>query len=164
MTANNSFITIKKVDKGTETAAALLEIAKNFSWDEVKEHTVRVIGNREFEEWETPFAAMADGSAVGMVTIMKSDYYPLPEIYPWISTLFVSEEYRGMRISEKLIDFANEYAKDLGFDKTYIPSEHVGLYEKYGYTYIKGIVNYGGDIDRLYAKEFRKVFESLKSI
>ena len=157
MTENNFIITIQKVDKDTETAEALLGFVQNFSWNEVKEHTVRVIENWEFEEWETPFVAMADGVIVGMATIMKTDYYPLPEIYPWISTLFVSEEYRGMRISEKLIDFANSYAKDLGFDKTYIPSEHVGLYEKYGYTYIKDIVNYGGDTDRLYAKEINNV-------
>ena len=90
---------------------------------------------------------------VGMVTVMKTDYYPLPEVYPWISTLFVSEEYRGKRISEGLIDFANSYAKGLGFEKTYIPSVHIGLYEKYGYRYIKDIVNYGGKTDRLYAKE-----------
>ena len=99
-------ITIKKVDKGTKTAAELLEFVKNFSWDEVKEHTSRVVENWEFEEWETPLVAMSDGCIVGMVTVMKSDYYPLPEIYPWVSTLFVSEEYRGHRISEKLIDFA----------------------------------------------------------
>ena len=105
MSENNLLITIKKVDKDTEIAEALLEFVKNFSWDEVKEHTVRVIKNWEYEEWETPFVAMADGYIVGMATIMKSDYYPLPEIYPWVSTLFVSEEYRGHRISEKLIDF-----------------------------------------------------------
>ena len=155
MTDNDFIIIIQKVDKGTETADALLEYVKSFSWDAVKEHTARVIKNWEFEEWETPFAAMADGRIVGMVTVMKTDYYPLPEIYPWISTLFVSEEFRGHRISEKLIDFANEYARALGFDKTYIPSEHVGLYEKYGYSYIRDIVNYGGDTDRLYAKELR---------
>ena len=155
MTENELIITIQKVDKGTEPAEALLEFVKNFSWNEVKEHTIRVIKNWEFEEWETPFVAMADDRIVGMVTIMKTDYYPLPEIYPWISILFVSEEYRGKRISEKLIGFANSYAKDLGFDKTYIPSEHIGLYEKYGYSYIKDIVNYGGDSDRLYAKELR---------
>ena len=153
MTENNFIITIQKVDKDTETAEELLRFVQNFSWEEVKEHTVRVIENWEFEEWETPFVAMLDGSIVGMVTIMKTDYFPLTEIYPWISTLFVSEEYRGMRISKKLIDFANEYAVTLGFDKTYIPSEHVGLYEKYGYSFIKDIVNYGGDTDRLYAKE-----------
>jgi len=52
-----------------------------------------------------------------------------------------------------LIDYANDYARELGFDKTYIPSEHIGLYEKYGYRYLKDIVNYGGDTDRLYVKE-----------
>ena len=155
MTENEFIITIQKVDKGTETSVALLEFVKSFSWNEVKEHTIRVIKNWEFEEWETPFVAIANGCIIGMVTIMKTDYYPLTEIYPWISTLFVSEEYRGKRISKRLIEFANSYAKDLGFNKTYIPSGHVGLYEKYGYTYIKDIVNYSGDTDRLYAKELR---------
>ena len=155
MTEKSLFITIEKVDKGTKTAAALLEFVKSFSWEEVKEHTVRVIKGWEFEEWETPFVAMTDGRIVGMVTLMKTDYYPLPEIYPWVSTLFVSEEYRGNRISKRLIDFANEYANSLGFDTTYIPSEHTGLYEKYGYSYLKDITNYGGGTDRLYAKEIR---------
>ena len=155
MTENELIITIQKVDKGTETAEALLEFVKNFSWNEVKEHTIRVIKNWEFEEWETPFVAKSDDRIVGMVTIMKTDYYPLPEIYPWISTLFVSEEYRGKRISKKLIDFANQYAKSIGFDKTYIPTEFIGLYEKYGYCYVKDIVNYGNGIDRLYVREIK---------
>ncbi|MBE6564127.1 MAG: GNAT family N-acetyltransferase [Ruminococcaceae bacterium] len=142
-----------KVDKGTPTANDLLNFVKNFSWLDVKEHTVRVLENWEFEEWETPFVAMVNGQIVGMITIMKSDYYPLPEIFPWISTLFVSEEYRGNRISGKLIDFANHYAKEIGFDKTYIPTEHIGLYETFGYRYVKDIVNYGNGIDRLYVKE-----------
>ena len=67
--------------------------------------------------------------------------------------MFVSEDYRGYRISEKLIDFANEYARESGFNRTYIPSTHIGLYEKYGYRYVKDIVNYENEIDRLYVKE-----------
>lgn len=144
---------IQKVDKDTEMADRLLDFVENFSWSDVKDHTLRTIKNWTFEEWETPFAAMICGRIVGMATIMKTDYYPLPEIYPWISTLFVTEEYRGQKISEKLIDFANEYAKGLGFDRTYIPTEFVDLYEKYGYCYIKDIVNYGNGTDRLYVKE-----------
>ena len=152
-TTTSAFPKIQKVDQNTDTAKLLLDFVTNFSWEEVKEHTLRVLNNWEFEEWETPFVAMINGHIVGMATLMKSDYYPLPEVYPWVSTLFVSEAYRGHRISKKLIDFANAYAKDLGFDKTYIPSEHIGLYEKYGYSYVKDIVNYGGGTDRLYAKE-----------
>ena len=47
------------------------------------------------------------------------------------------------------------HAKEIGFGKTYIPSEHIGLYEKYGYQYLKDIVNYGGGTDRLYVKEIK---------
>jgi GNAT superfamily N-acetyltransferase len=148
-------IELQKVDKGTPLAEDLLNFVKNFSWLDVKEHTVRVLENWEFEEWETPFVAIVNGQIVGMSTIMKSDYYPLPEIFPWISTLFVSEDYRGNRISGKLIDFANQYAKSIGFDKTYIPTEFIGLYEKYGYCYVKDIVNYGNGIDRLYVREIK---------
>lgn len=148
-------VVLQKVDKATPLADDLLVFVENFSWLDVKEHTVRMLKNWEFEEWETPFVAIMDGQIVGMVTIMKSDYYPLPEIFPWISTLFVSENYRGNRISGKLIDFANQYAKEIGFAHTYIPTEHIGLYEKYGYHYVKEIVNYGNGIDRLYVKELK---------
>ena len=30
-----------------------------------------------------------------------------------------------------------------------------GLYEKYGYRYMKDIVNYGNGVDRLYVKDIR---------
>ena len=146
-------IVIQKVEKGTELAEKLLDFVENCSWLEVKDHAAKTLREWKFEDWETPFAALDNDHIVGMATIMKSDYYPLPEIFPWISTVFVSEEYRGRRISGKLIDFANRYAKEAGFDRTYIPSEHTGLYEKYGYRYVKDIVNYGNGIDRLYVRE-----------
>ena len=154
---NNVFdlVNIKKVEKDSLLKNKLLEFIKNFSWEEVKEHTYRVVKNWEFVDWETPFVALYDNQIVGMATIMKSDYYPLTNIFPWVSTIFVTEDYRGYKISKKLVDFANEYAKTLGFDKTYIPTNIVGLYEKYGYVYVKDIVNYGNEIDRLYVKDLK---------
>jgi len=146
-------IEIIKVDKNTSFADDFLHFAENCSWTEVRDHIAALIRNWEFSDWETMFAAVADGRIVGMASILKTDYYPMPEIFPWISCVFVETEYRGLRISEKLIAYAEEYAKQQGFKKAYIPSEHTGLYEKYGYTYVKDIVNYGGGTDRLYAKE-----------
>lgn len=146
---------IKKVDKNTELADKLICFVENFSWGDVKEHTLRILRNWEFSDWETMFAALTDNQIVGMASIMKTDYYPLPEIFPWISSVFVDESHRGLKISGKLIDAANEYAKSIGFDKTYIPTKHIGLYEKYGYHYIKDIVNYGNETDRLYVKELK---------
>lgn len=146
---------IQKVDKDTDLADKLICFVKNFSWEDVKEHTLEMLRTWAFTDWETPFAAIVNGQIVGMAFIMKTDYYPLPKIYPWVSCIFVTEEYRGYRISEKLIDFANEYAKKIGFDRTYIPTEHIGLYEKYGYRYLKDIVNYSNEKDRLYVKEIK---------
>lgn len=146
---------IKKVDKGTDLADQLIHFVENFSWTEVKEHMLNELRAWTFTDWETPFAAVVNGQIVGIAYTRKTDYYPLPEIYPWVSGVFVTEDYRGHRISEKLIAFANEYAKKNGFDKTYIPSIHVGLYEKYGYRYLRDIVNYGNGIDRLYVKKLK---------
>ena len=146
---------IRKVDRDTEMVDRLLDFVENFSWIDVKEHILRSINNWVFTDWETMFVAIADGKIVGLASIMKTDYYPLPKIYPWISSVFVTEEYRGHRISEKLIDFANDYAKENGFKRTYIPSEHIGLYEKYGYRYLKDITNYGKGTDRLYVKDLK---------
>lgn len=146
---------IRKVDKNTEMADRLLNFVENFSWIDVKEHILWTINNWSFTDWETMFVAVADGQIVGMASIMKTDYYPLPEIYPWISSVFVTESYRGHRISEKLINFANDYAKENGFKRTYIPTEHIGLYEKYGYRYLKDIVDYGKETVRLYVKDLK---------
>lgn len=72
----------------------------------------------------------------------------------WVSCIFVSEEYRGRKISKYLINAANEYLKQIGFTRSYIPSEFFGLYEQYGYIYLKDIVNYAGGTDHLFVKEF----------
>ncbi len=144
---------IQKVDKGTELADRLLDYVENCSWTEAREHIAGMIRAWAFTDWETMFAAVVDGKIVGMASAMKTDYYPLPDVYPWVSCVFVSEAYRGRKISGELIDHANRYLKELGFKRSYIPSEFTGLYERYGCTYLRDIVNYGGGTDHLYVKE-----------
>ena len=148
---------LQKVDKGTPLADELLHFIEDCSWLEVKEHLANLVRNWEFTDWETMFVAKADGKIIGMASAMKEDYYPLPEIFPWVSCVFVSEEYRGLRISGKLIDFANEYLKEQGFTRSYIPTpvENVGLYERYGYSFVKDIANYDDGWDLLYSKEIK---------
>lgn len=96
-------IIIRKVDKDTELAELLLSYVENCSWTDVREHIAGMIRAWAFSDWATMFAALADGKIVGMASVMKTDYYPLPEIYPWVSCVFVSEDYRGQRVSEELL-------------------------------------------------------------
>ncbi len=145
-------ITICKVAPGSALCAELLTFVENSTWAEVKEHTAQVIRENRFREWEAMFVALDGDQIVGHASIAKTDYYPLPNLYPWISTIFVDEKYRGRGICGLMIDFINRYAKEAGFRQTYIPSAFFGLYEKYGYQYVKDIVNYGGGIDHLFVK------------
>ena len=146
-------IEIRRVEPGTELSEKLLAFVEDSSWGEVKGHTAAMIRENAFEDWEAMFAALDGDRIVGHASIMKTDYYPLDDLCPWISTVFVTEAYRGRRISGMLIDAVNEYAKGLGFTRTYIPSEFFGLYEKYGYRYLRDIVNYGGGTDHLFARD-----------
>ena len=151
---NQADVTIEKVDKGTPLADELLSFIENCSY-EAKDHIAGLVRNWEFSDWETMFAAKADGKVIGMASALKEDYYPMPELFPWVSCIFVDEDYRGQRISGRLIDYANGYLKKQGFEKSYIPTcpGNVGLYEHYGYSFVKEITNYGGDNDLLYVKE-----------
>lgn len=146
-------IQIYKVEYNSELNDKLLSFVKNSSWEEVKEHTAQMISENCFYEWESMFVAVDGNKIVGHASVMKSDYYPLPDIFPWITTVFVTEEYRGMGICGMMIDYINQYVTELGFSRTYIASEHFGIYEKYGYEYLKDIVNYGGDTDHLFKKD-----------
>lgn len=76
-------VEIRKVDRDTDLAKALLDFVRNFSWEDAKEHILWLLSSWAFQDWEAVFAAVADGQIVGMASIMRTDYYPLPEIYPW---------------------------------------------------------------------------------
>lgn len=145
-------LSIQKVNPGTSLNDELVKFIESCSWDDVKDHLTELIKSNALSDWETFFVAVVKGRIVGMVSVMKEDYYPLPEVSPWISSVFVTEEYRGNRISGKLIAYANDYLSRLGFTRSFIPSEHVGLYERYGYHYVTEITNYGGGTDHLYEK------------
>ena len=96
-------------------------------------------------------AALAEENAADTGTETRK--MEISDILPWVTCLFVTEEYRGRGICGELIARANSYAKTLGYDRTYIPSPHLGLYERYGYRYVRDIVNYGGESDHLFVKE-----------
>lgn len=117
------------------------------------EHLADIIKNNELSEWETVFIAIVDNRIIGFCTILKEDYYPENRYYPWISNVFVDEKYRGNRISERLIDSAARYAKERGFDKVYIPTDIIGLYEKFGFTKIDELRNYEGNIDSIFMRK-----------
>ncbi len=73
---------------------------------------------------------------------------------PWVGCVFTYPEYRGQRISEKLIALAEEYAvKEFNAEYTYISTDHIGLYEKYGYEFFTQCGTIWGESTRVLRKK-----------
>ena len=111
------------------------EYAQNCSWG-AGANLSKQMKEGHFSDWERVFAAFDGDHIVGYCTFAKNDCIPNVPYTPYIGFVFVGEQYRGKRISEKLILSALAYAKKLGFDKVYLVSDHVNLYEKYGFVKI----------------------------
>jgi len=84
-----------------------------------------------FLDWEKIFVAVDNSKIIWFCTFTKEDWIPNCDYYPFVWFIFIDENYRWKRISEKMINAVEEYAKTLNFEKLYIVSDHKGLYEKY---------------------------------
>ena len=96
-------------------------------------------------DWERIFAAIENDNIVGHCSLNEKDSVPDVGYTPYIQSVFINEQYRGNRLSEKLILCAMSYAKSLGFEKVYIVSDHKNFYEKYGFEKIDEKNDYRGE-------------------
>lgn len=129
-----------------------IDFAENCSWIAGK-HLAGMMKDNRFTDWESIFIAVNNHNICGYCTFLKEDYYPENRYSPWISSIFITENARGKRVSHKLIESAIGYAQKIGFTKVYIPSDMEGFYEKCGFKSIDKLKNYGGDIDTIFMKE-----------
>jgi len=111
------------------------DYAENCSW-KAGYKLSELMRNNGFSDWERVFVVLIDGNIAGYCTLSKNDCIPNVEYTPYVGFIFVGEPYRGNRISEKLCLTAIEYAKSIGFDRVYLVSDHINLYDKYGFIKI----------------------------
>jgi predicted N-acetyltransferase YhbS len=104
----------------------------------------------QFKDWERVFVAIEGETIIGFCTLAKTDCVPDVPYSPYIGYIFVDEKHRGRRISEHMIREALMYAKTLGFEKAYLVSDHVDLYEKYGFAHIDTKEDLWGRMEKIY--------------
>lgn len=100
---------------------------------------------------------MAEGDKlVSFATLTKRDCIDDDSLYPWIGFVFTSPEYRGHRYSGQLIEEACRLAQAQGHRQVYIATDHIGLYEKYGFSYIETRIDVYNEESRIYCKAIGK--------
>lgn len=90
--------------------------AEQCTWRAGKDLAREMRENR-FTGWERVFVALEGDCIAGYCTFRKSDCIPDVPYTPYIGYLFVSEAFRGNRLSQKLINFVLEYARKLEMDR-----------------------------------------------
>ena len=121
---------IKSINQNEKLRQQLINYANNCDWETwpILAHKME---ENNFWGWEKVFVAINDEKIVWFCTFTKEDWIPDCKYSPFVWFIFVDENYRWKRVSEKMINTVQEYAKNLKFDKLYIVSDHKWLYEKY---------------------------------
>lgn len=76
-----------------------------------------------------------------------------PDMKPWIGFVYTYPEHRGHRYSQKLIEYACELARKDGYEKVYLSSNEIGLYEKYGFVFLRMMHTVWGEETQMFEKE-----------
>ena len=96
---------------------------------------------------------LMDGeNIVSFATLTGQDSVRDENLTPWSGFVYTAPEYRGHRYAGQLLKHIEEEAVKKGHARLYISTDHVGLYEKYGYTYLENRLDYWGDDTRVLCK------------
>lgn len=89
---------------------------------------------------------------ISFCTFAPLDDIQPTDLSPWIGFLYTFPEYRGHRYAGMLLDYAESIATVMGREYIYVSTNHIGLYEKYGYEFFKTEKDIEGEDSRVYRK------------
>lgn len=107
----------------------------------------------ELGGWGKLYFLVDGDTLVSFVTFSAQDCIADHALTPWLGFFHTAPQYRGNRYGKLLIDGVCECARKDGFKTVYIATDHIGLYEKYGFTYLENRIDIWGVDSRIYKKE-----------
>ena len=131
----------------------LINYANFCSW-EAWPVLAQKMNENNFLDWERIFVAIENDEIIWFCTFTKEDWIPDCDYSPFVWFMFIDEKYRWNRISEKMINTVEDYAKSLNFKKLCIVSDHKWLYEKYWFEKIDEKLDETWRIETIF---FRKI-------
>ncbi|MCF6137762.1 GNAT family N-acetyltransferase [Pseudalkalibacillus berkeleyi] len=90
------------------------------------------------------------GKIIGCVGLITNDFISRMDLMPWVCALYIEESSRGKSLGIELLLRAQADAKKIGYNKIYLCTDHIGYYEKYGFTYIGDGYHPWGSKSRIY--------------
>ena len=72
---------------------------------------------------------------IGSFGLIENDFMVRKDLLPWLCALYIEEDMRGKALGSALLEHGRKEAKALSFPHLYLCTDHVGYYEKYGWTF-----------------------------
>ncbi len=107
--------------------------------------------------WGDLFLLMDGENLVSFATFTGQDAVRDESLTPWIGFVYTVPAYRGHRCAGQVLAYAEAQAANRGYSKIYIATDHVGLYEKYGYSYQENRIDCWGNDQRVLYKNLEVV-------
>jgi GNAT superfamily N-acetyltransferase len=85
------------------------------------------------------YALIINDTLIGMYELSAKDFIDEEKYTPYLSRVFVKEQYRGLGYGKELIEHSITTAKSLNYKKLYLHTHHKNLYEKYGFKFLKEV-------------------------
>lgn len=81
------------------------------------------------------YLAVEDGQIVGGLGVIENDFHDRKDLAPNVCAVFVEPSHRGRGLAGRLLEYAVTEQHAMGVDTLYLLTDHVGFYERYGWTF-----------------------------
>lgn len=110
--------------------------------------------NNGLPQW---YLLLDQDKIIGCAGLITNDFISRMDLFPWLCALYIDNKYRGNNYAKSLIDKAIIDSKLAGYSNLYLCTDHIGYYEKFGFTYLAKGYHPWGEESRIYKKVLNSV-------
>ena len=96
------------------------------------------------------FILSDDDTIIGGVGAIQNDFHKRTDLTPNLCAVYVEESCRGCGAARALLEFACDDLAAIGIENVYLLTDHVGFYERCGWSFLCMAEENGGGWARVY--------------
>ena len=145
---NIKIVKIKENKDLLEEAALWFHKKWGIPLEAYKESMLDSLNDVKVPDW---YVVLDGNKIIGGLGVIENDFHERKDLSPNVCAVFVEEEYRCRGIAGKMLNYVCKDYKNKGIDTLYLVTNHIGFYERYGWTYLCPVMCDGEDIpSRMY--------------